>query len=127
MRVIVGVAAVVVMYVWGHATNFADVTLWVVLATLPVTVLFIVAYVPERPWRSWFGSSLLLLAFGVLAVCIAGAQLRLGVQWIGPNELGTAWIGFMWVAIVMRTWVLIAVQWRTRHGVGGLLRRAVHR
>lgn len=127
-RLGIGAATVVGICVLGALLGFQMVSLWVLYLTIPASLVFIVAYTPERPWTSWFGTSLLLLAVGVLAACLAGMLFRVyGLDYRSRELLGTAWIATVYVAMVMRTWVLLAVQWRTRHGVGGWLRRTARR
>lgn len=126
-RLGVGVTSVVVVCLLGHALGFQQVSLTVLYLTLPVALLFIVAYVPERPWTSWFGTSLLLLAIGVFVAGVAAMLFRIyGIDYPFRELLGAVWIGTVFAAMVMRTWVLIAAQWRTGHGVGGWLRRLVN-
>ena len=95
----------------GDAVAFAK--------AMPVTVLFIVAYIPEHPHRHWFGTSLLLLAFAVLSVIIAAGLVRIiGPLFWGKDWLVTVWVGLTWSSMLMRTWVLLAAQIRDHEGVG---------
>lgn len=124
MKITVGISTVATLCALGSLTDYQTVSLWVLYVTLPVVVLFIAAYIPERPGRHWFGTSLLLLAVGVLAVCLSGILFRVyGAEYPFRELLGVTWIGFMYVSMVMRTWVLLAVQWKERSGVGGRIRR----
>lgn len=127
-RLGVGIASVVTICVLGQVFGFQQVSLNVLYLTLPVALLFIVAYVPERPWSTWFGTSLLLLAIGVFVAGLAALLFRVyGIDYPFRELLGAVWIGTVFAAMVMRTWVLIAAQWRNRHGVGGLWRRSLRR
>lgn len=128
MKILAGVLPVIALCVIGGLTDYQEVSLWVIFATLPVTALFIGAYSPEYPWRGWFGTSLLLLAFSVLAVCLAGLLFRIyGLNYPFRELLGMTWVGLMFVSMVIRTWVLIDSQWRDGLGLGGLLRRIARR
>lgn len=100
-----------------------QVQLWGILLSLPVALVFIVSYLPERPGREWFGTSLLVLAYAVVTVSVVAAMVRL----FGPQPwyqyLVTAWIGMTGVALIGRTWVLLHGQWMEQRHVGGWLRR----
>lgn len=115
IKIAVGVLPVLGLYVVQRSfVSFETLQLWVALATLPVTLLFILAYIPERPWRHWFGTSLLLLAVGVLAYTLSVALFRLfGGDYAGRPFLVTFSVGLVLTSMVMRLWVLIAAQ---RHG-----------
>lgn len=99
-----------------------DVQLAGIMVSLPVSLLFIAAYLPERPGNHWFGTSLLALAYGVVLISLVAAMVRL----FGPQPwyqyLVTAWINLTFVALVGRTWVLIDDQWQERRHFGGWLR-----
>lgn len=124
-RILVGVLPVIVLCLLAEfVLNFEDVQLWVIFATMPATLLFIVAYIPERPTRHWFGTSLLLLAFGVLSVVTAAALFRIfGADYPGRAWLVTFWVGLTFTSMVMRTLVLLVAQRRDRIGIGWALAR----
>jgi len=119
-KVAAGVIPVIILCLLGQFVfGFHDTQLWTILATMPVTVLFIVAYIPEHPHRHWFGTSLLLLAFAVLSVIIAAGLVRIiGPLFWGKDWLVTVWVGLTWSSMLMRTWVLLAAQIRDHEGVG---------
>jgi hypothetical protein len=111
----------VIQKVW---VPFEDVQLWVALATLPFALLFIVAYIPERPWGQWFGASLLLLAVGVLAYTLTVVLFRFyGPDYWGRDVMVTTSVGLVLTAMSMRTWVLLSAQARDRRGPGWFLAR----
>jgi hypothetical protein len=124
-KVAAGVIPVIILCLLGQFVfGFEDTQLWTILATLPLTALFIVAYIPESPHKHWFGTSLILLAFAVLSVIIAAALFRIiGADYWGRQWLVTFWVGLTWTSMLMRTWVLLGAQIHDRHGVGwGLYR-----
>jgi hypothetical protein len=109
--------------------GFQRVQLWVLYATLPVTVAFIVGYWPERPWRNWFGASLMNLALAILALELAASLSRLllgSAPYAAPlwlSLLATTWIGLMFVAMFQRTAVLLFDQAWDRRGLGWFFAR----
>ena len=128
-KVAAGVIPVIALCLLGQFVfGFEDTQLWTILATMPVTLLFIVAYIPERPHRHWFGTSLILLAFAVLSVVIAAALFRIiGEDYWGRQWLVTFWVGLTWSSMVMRTWVLLGAQVRSHEGAGWWLHRQYQR
>lgn len=115
-KIAVGVLPVIVLYVvqkfW---VPFETLQLWVALVTLPVTLVFIVAYIPERPWRHWFGTSLFLLAVGVLSYTLTVVLFRIyGGDYSGRPFMVTTSIGLILSSMVMRVCVLISAQRRGR-------------
>lgn len=123
-KVVAGVLPAIGLCVLGEVIGFEGVQLWTIIVTLIPTALFIGAYIPERPERHWFGTSLLLLAFAVLSVVIAAALVRLvGPEFYGKPWLVTFWIGLTFVSMTMRTWVLLVDQARDERGLGWLLFR----
>lgn len=123
-KVATGVLPVIGLCLLGEVIGFADVQLWTIIVTLIPTALFIGAYIPERPERHWFGTSLLLLAFAVLSVVIAAMLVRvIGPEFHGKVWLVTFWIGLTFVSMTMRTWVLLADQARDERGLGWFLFR----
>lgn len=120
-------SGVVPLSVCAQVFTAADVQLVGIMLSLPVALLFIVAYLPEHPGRDWFATSLLVLAYGVVIISVVAAMVRL----FGPQPwyqyLVTAWIGLTFVALVGRTWVLIEGQWIARRHLGGWLRQRLNR
>lgn len=116
MRLVAGSLPVVLAYFaqqWW--VPFETLQLWIAVATLPAALVFIVAYIPERPWRHWFGASLLLLAVGVLAYAVSVVLFRLyGPFYPGRDVMVVTSIGLVCTAMWMRTWVLLAAQSRGR-------------
>lgn len=126
-KIAAGVVPVIVLCLLGQfVLGFENAQLWTILATMPVTLLFIVAYIPERPHRHWFGTSLILLAFAVLSVVVAAALFRIiGEDYWGRQWLVTVWVGLTWSSMLMRTWVLLAAQIHDRDGFGWWLYRHI--
>lgn len=124
-KVTVAVVPGVLLLVLTLTYPVQEVQLYGLLASLPVVVLFIVAYVPERPDRFWFGTSLLVRSFAVLAIVVAAALVRL----FGPSSLQvhlvTVFIGLTFSSMLMGTWYLIDDQARHHRGLGGWLRCTV--
>lgn len=125
IRLVSGLAPVFVLYVVYRAgVAFEDIQLWVAILTLPFSVVFILAYVPERPWRTWFGTSLLLLAVGVLSYTLSVVLYRLfGSDYPGRSILVISSVTLVLVAMAMRTCVLIAIQYREQEGLGNMVTR----
>lgn len=119
-KIATGVVPVLLLCLLGEFVfDFVNLQLWVIIATLPPTLLFIGAYIPERPGRHWFGTSLLLLAFAVLSVVTAAMLVRtVGPGFRGQSWLVTFWIGLTFMSMVMRTWVLLNDQARDERGLG---------
>lgn len=121
-KVVALFAPSVLLVVLTRVLPASDVQLYALLLTLPIAVVFIGAYLPERPGREWFGASLLVLAYAVVAVGVVAALVRL----LGPQawyqHLVNLWIGLTFSALLARTWVLLAGQWDERRHLGGWLR-----
>lgn len=111
-KIAAGVLPVVVLYVvQRYWVEFETLQLWVAAATIPVAITFIAAFIPERPWRHWFGTSLLLIAVAVLAYCSSVVLFRLfGDDYPGRALMVTASAGLTLTAMFMRVWVLLAAQ-----------------
>lgn len=99
-----------------------QVQLWTILATMPIAVVFVVAYLPEHPGRDWFGTSLLVLAYSVIAIAAVAAMVRLFGPHMWYQHLVNVWLGLMFAALLARTWVLLHGQWHQRRHLGGWLR-----
>lgn len=112
-KIAAGVLPVVALYLIQHwsAVTIETMQLWVAAATLPVAIGFIIAFVPERPWRHWFGTSLLLIAVAVLAWCLTIVLFRVSgpVYW-GREFMVVASSGLTFTAMVMRLCVLLSAQ-----------------
>lgn len=123
-KVAAGVVPVIGLCLLGqYVLGFENTQLWTIYATLPFTALFIVAYVPERPHRHWFGTSLLLLAFAVLSVITAALLVRIvGPLFWGKDWLVTFWLGLTLTSMTIRTCVLLGDQIMDRRGLGWWLR-----
>jgi hypothetical protein len=133
MRLVWSAAFVLALNALGYVTDFHRLQLVIVFATLPLTVLFIAGYWPERPWRNWFGASLLNLAFAVLSLEAAALTNRItGRTADVPTSLWlsfliTTWIAYTFVAMFQRTAVLLVDQARDRMGFGWFLVRHTSR
>ena len=118
----VGVGVVPVFVLWvvpDSLVAFETLQLCVAVVTLPVVVLFIVAYTPERPYRHWFGSSLLLIAWAVLFYTSSVVLFRLlGDDYWARPYMVKASVALTLTAMVMRTCVLLGDQASDRRGVG---------
>lgn len=125
MKIVAGIVPVIALCLLGQFVfGFEKVQLWTVYATLVPTVLFIVAYIPERPDRHWFSTSLLLLAFGVLAVVIVALLVRVvGQGFPGQPWVVTTWLGLTFVSMNIRTLVLLSDQARDGRGFGAMFAR----
>lgn len=125
MKLAIGVAPVIALCLLGQFGLLAweDAQLWTLYAALPVTVLFLIAYHPERPERNWFGTSLLLREYSILSVVCTAILVRVYGPFPGLQWLLTFWIGLALVSTVSRLWVLLAAQSRDQRGVGWFLTR----
>lgn len=125
-RIGVGLIPVVValLFQW-LCIEFESLQLYLAFATLPLALGFILIYVPEKPWRTWFGSSLLLLAVAVLLYTLSVVLYRmLGPDYAGRAQMVTASVSLTFVAMLMRLCVLSVEQWRERRtGVARYTRR----
>lgn len=123
-KILTGVLPVLVLYlVQRYLVSFETLQLWVAAGTLPFAVTFLIAYIPERPWTHWFGTSLLLIAAAVLLYSSSVVLFRiLGPDYPGRAEMVTFSVGLTFTAMVMRTWVLLSAQHptRARGKVGGV-------
>lgn len=129
MKLLAGVAPVVFLCLLGQSglVSWEHVQLWTLYAALPVTVLILAAYHPERPDRSWFGTSLLLREYSILAVVLTAILVRVHGPFPGVQWFLTFWIGLALMSTLMRLWVLLVDQARDRVGVGWFLARHVLR
>lgn len=128
-KIAVGVIPVIVLWVTPESLiEFETLQLWIALLTLPVTIVFIVAYAPERPYRHWFGSSLMLIAWAVLFWSSSVVLYRmLGDDYRARPYMVKASVSLTLTAMVMRTCVLLADQARDRRGLGWWLARTRRR
>ncbi|MFI5426043.1 hypothetical protein [Aeromicrobium sp. UC242_57] len=111
MKIAAGTVPVIVLYVLLIWVPLETLQLWVAAATLPVVLAFIAFYIPERPWRQWFGTSLLLIAVAVLSWCLTIVLFRIfGDAYPGRALLVTSSAGLTFTAMVMRTAVLRTAQ-----------------
>lgn len=123
-RLLAGTLPVVAMYVLQMYIAFETVQLWVAVATLPFALIFILAYIPERPWREWFGTSLLLLAIGVLFYTLSVVLFRFyGPSYWGRDILVVGSVGLVFTSMVIRAFVLLGVQGRDQEGFGAVVVR----
>lgn len=115
-KIAAGVLPVVALYfIQRFWLDFETLQLWLAIATIPVAGLFIVAYIPERPWRHWFGTSLLLIAVAVFMYAASVVLFRLlGDDYWGRAFMVTSSMGLTFTAMVMRVWVLLSAQVRDR-------------
>lgn len=114
-KIAAGVLPVLALYlVQEFLVPFETLQLWVALATLPVSVVFLAKYTPEKPWQHWFGTSLLLLAVGVFLYCLTVILFRTCGDYPGRPFMVTSSVGLIFTSMVMRTWVLLDAQRRGR-------------
>lgn len=120
-----GVVPVLVLWVLPESwISFEVLQLWIAMVTLPVTVLFIVAYAPERPHRHWFGSSLMLIAWAVLFWSASVVLYRLlGSDYWARPYMVKASVSLTLAAMIMRTCVLLADQAQDERGLGWWITR----
>lgn len=125
MKMLIGLLPVALLLLLQRTVvDSATVQLWAMFAALPVALVFIGAYLPERPDRQWFGASLVILALSVVAVCTAAILFRLyGPEYPFRQTLVTVWVGTVVSSMVMRTWVLLVRQARDGNSLGGWLSR----
>lgn len=121
-KIIIGLLPVLTLYVVQKLwIPFETLQLWTAAVTLPFAVVFILAYLPERPWREWFATSLLLLAVGVLFYVTSVILFRLyGPDYWGRDLMVVGSVGLVCTAMVMRTFVLLSLQRGARYGLGSV-------
>jgi len=78
--------------------------------TMPVTLWFIVMYLRDPWWKTWFGRSLMLLAVTVLLWTLATLLYRLLGDYPGRDFMLTAIGVGAFVALLIRALVLRAAQ-----------------
>lgn len=112
IKIAVGIVPALALYLCQlGSVPFETLQLWLAAATIPVALTFLVAYIPERPWRQWFGTSLLLIAVAVLAYSSSIVLFRIfGPDYPGRALMVTASAGLTLTAMVMRTAVLLSAQ-----------------
>lgn len=122
-KMVAGVLPTIILLGLTNGFPTTSVQLFGLLATFPAVLLFIIAYVPERPDRYWFGSSLLIRSFGVLAVVLAAALVRLFGPSAFQQQLVTVFIGMTFSSMTIGAIYLIQDQARHHRAFGGWLRK----
>jgi hypothetical protein len=114
-KLTVGVAPALLAALLLIWVPFETLSTFLSSGNIMIAFLFLLAYIPEKPQRHWFGSSLILIAVAVLFYSLTTVLFRIyGAEYPGREVLVTMSNALTTSAMVMRTCVLLAAQGRGR-------------